>query len=155
MERFNEVMELLQQKKQAFSLLEQQSEAMLGMEVQELEQAIENRQSLLNQIQKIDDTLKKIGLQWQELPTILNRQRLPENPQEQNIYQLDGEIKAIANRVMQGEKGIAEYICTQKKRIKEKIEKLNKSGYTVAKKYHQSVMTGGTMQYQKKKSRNF
>lgn len=155
MDKFNEAMQTLQQKKQVFMLLEQQSEQMLTIPANQLEKAVENRQKLLEQIQALDEGLRALCKDWRELAALLNHECLPSTSNQQAIYQLDSEIKAIANRILRGEKAIQQHICAEQNRIREKIENINKSGYTVAKKYQQSVMTGNVGHYGSKKSRDF
>lgn len=155
MDKLNEAMHTLQQKKQMFLLLEQQSEKMLVMQADQLEKAVENRQNLLEQIEELDQRLRALCKDWHELAGLLNHECLPSTSNEQEIYQLDSEIKAIANRILRGEQAIQQHIYAEQNRIKEKIEKMNKSGYTVAKKYQQSIVTSNVGYYEDKKSRNF
>lgn len=139
------ILELLTQKKQIFLNIEEISEKMLLMDVDELIDAVEKRQMLLEQIQKIDQEIRGYCDRQPEIRPFLNHTQLAQTEKQKIFYNISLEIKATANRIMQGEKEIEKYMLVKKQQVKEKIEELNQTGQVVAKRYRQ-VLSGSMRQ---------
>ncbi len=151
---FEQAIQHQTEKKQLFAEVEAISEQMLLMEVDELIESVSKRGNLLERVSQQDEMLKALCRQDAAIKEMLNNSRLPQSPEEQQLYQLTMEVKAIANRLMQGEKTIAEYMQYKRSELRDKIEKLNASSQSTAKRYHQ-VIAAGIGADSKNFSRNF
>lgn len=148
------ILSLLQEKQRIFLEIEKISEKMFSLEVDELIEAVGQRQELLDEVQNLDSEIRRCCDEQPDIRPLLNHTQLANTQEEKMFYDLSLEIKATANRIMQGEEEREKYMKLKKQEIKEKIEKLNSTGQVTAKRYHQ-VIAAGIEEANKKFSRNF
>lgn len=151
---FEQAIQSINQKKQLFQEVETICEKMLVMEVEDLIASVEKRAVLLEQIAQQDAELKVLCTQENAIKEMLNNTRLPNTEEEEQLYQSSMKVKAIASRILEGEKTIEEYMQYKTNELKNKIEQLNGSSQSTAKRYHQ-VIAGGIVSDSKNFSRNF
>lgn len=149
-----QALQLLQEKEKLLLQVEQQSEQMLNMHVDELAAAVNNRQRLLQQVQEKDRQLRQLCEEDQPLRDALNQTVVPGDDELQRLYRASMAVKAAANRILQGEGSIERHMQAERERLKGKIEKLNRGSASAAKRYRKAMETGHTPMYQKK-SHNF
>lgn len=147
-------LQLLREKEQLLLELETLSEQMLGMHVDELADAVKKRQSLLLQVQERDNQLRLWCDDDAPMREAMNQTAVPQEETLRALYQASLSVKAVANRILQGEQAIERHMQAERTRLKKKIEKLNQGGASVAKMYRKSMEIGHAPMY-KKKSRNF
>lgn len=153
-EVWKEILNRLEQKNGYLMEIEQISEKMLQMEVEELEQAMEKRAELLQKVAEEDGCLREMCAVDQRVRDLLNHKELPQNKEEQQLYDGSLKVKATANRIYQGEATLKQYMESKKSQILDKIQQLNKRGGGAIRGYSQ-VLSTGNQNESKNFSKNF
>lgn len=138
-----EVTALLCQKRTLFLEIEDLTNQMSTLPVDDLINVVAKRAELLAQVKTIDDSITEHCKDNALLRNALNHDNIAQNlPQELKQISHDSlSIKAIVNRIKNSEEYITMYLETEKTRIVKKIEELNHSGSVVANRYHRSIET--------------
>ncbi len=111
-----------------------------------LMQMVERREQILEQMSGLDDIIRATCEGDKDLLDALNH-RSNRGGLDQNlgkIYDASMEVKAVLNRLQNGNEAIVEHLMNVKANLKEKIEEVNSSSHSVAQKYHKAVMTAIT-----------
>ncbi len=113
--------------------------------VEELENSMNRRQTLLNQLSAQDTQIREQCAGAEPLLRAINHQaNRGELSQELGqIYDASLAVKAVASRVSQADAAIVEHIELQRDALKTRIEEVNSGGYAVAKHYYKAAQTGG------------
>lgn len=154
----NERMKMLQtlaEKKELFLEMEQISDQMLVMDAEELGQAYEQRQKLMDQAAELDKALRTMCEEDPQARDAMNHVSQPEDEQLRQLYDMSRAIKAAANRMLDGEEYRRQHIIAQRDQAKKKIEELNKSGSSVAKHYLDSMQKATNAFPEHRRIRNF
>lgn len=153
----NERMKMLQtleEKKDLFAEMEQLSDQMLAMDADELGQAYEQRQKLMDQAAELDKAIRTMCEEDPQARDAVNHVSQPEDAQLRELYDVSRAIKAAASRILEGEEYRRKHVEVERDKAKKKIEELNKSGSSVAMHYLDS-MQKATEVFPKRRIRNF
>ncbi len=140
-----EIIRLLEEKKELLLQFEQISDGMYRIPMEELQHSIGKRQALVNKMQKLDERIELLcsGLEPMVCEAVYNRCNRGDVDEELGtIFDKALETKAVARRVLKNQDGIRQRIEIEQIRTREQIQKLNASSSVVAGRYGQAVRTG-------------
>lgn len=154
MEHRTEALALLGEKQRLLREVEERSEQMLALGPDRLEEAVNHRLALLQKVEQLDRRLRSLCGEDAALRAALNQTGPQTDPQLAQLARAALQARATANRIVQGDPAVRRHMLAQRALLKSKIEKLNRGGGAVAKRYRQAMETGHTP-WRQKKSRNF
>ena len=144
MEYLQEIAARVDEKRELFLRIEQVSERMREASADELAELFAERGELLEQVQALDENIKELAKGDESILAALANKSEPETLEGdlKKIFEASMKVKAIANRVANGELIIKEHIEAERDGLREKIEEMNASSQSVAGSYMRSVKTG-------------
>ena len=144
MEYLQEIAARVDEKRELFLRIEQVSERMREASADELAELFAERGELLEQVQALDENIKELAKGDESILAALANKSEPETLEgdQKKIFEASMKVKAIANRVANGELIIKEHIEAERDGLREKIEEMNVSSQSVAGSYMRSVKTG-------------
>lgn len=148
------MLQTLEEKKELFAEMVQLSDQMLAMDAEELGQAYEQRQKLMDQAAELDKAIRAMCDEDPQARDALNHVSQPQDEQLRRLYDVSRAIKAAATQMMEGEEYRRRHAQAERDKAKRKIEELNKSGSSVAMHYLDSMQKANEV-FPKRRIRNF
>ncbi len=138
------ILALLAQKRDLFLEFERVSNGLCTQAVDELQQGMEQRGALLRQVCGLDEQLRGLcGGDTALRDAVDNRCGRGDLPPDlARVFDASMEVKAVVNRILNGEEATRRHLEQQREQILQKIEAMNSSASAVAEKYRRSVQTG-------------
>lgn len=139
-----EILQLLEEKQQLMHKIEELSDAIYALPIEELQDRIGKRQALVHKMELIDEKVDLLcsGLEKQVREAVENNcDRGTLEGENAQIYDKALAIKAIAHRVLEDADLVRERMEYEIAQTKEEIESLNTSSAVVAGRYGKAVRT--------------
>lgn len=139
-----EILPLLQEKKNLFLLFEQESEAMCFCPVDEIDIHMCERLKLQQKIQAVDDQLvplyASVPQAAQAAAHAVERDSLP--PDLAAVYDASLAVKGVVNRILLNEPTLNERVKLERDALLQKLEESRQSSSSVAQGYYKTMSTG-------------
>ena len=146
MKNYAQTFHFLTRKKNLFLQIEEITDNMCLLQVEELLVSVEARQIRLEEITQLDITLKEYCQEDPLLKSVLNHDCTTKGLSDElcTLYDIALSIKACVNRIMQNDENVRLHLAFEKDRILSNIEQLNTSSTVVADRYHRSIQTANS-----------
>ena len=139
-----EIILLLQKKKELLLEVEEISASMKIAPAEELMALFTDRGRLLEKAQDVETNIRALTNGNEQMRSALNNSCEPRTLDSEllRVYEESLRVKAVANRILREEEGIKDHITLERDGLLKKIQELNSSSGSVADSYRRCVQTG-------------
>ena len=134
---YTSVLQLLHKKQYIMAELEQETQTLIVGDYEELENCISRRQTLLDNLAKLDLEISKISQENSEINNIITLKDIVDTKSEYltELLKVVLSIQASVNRIKNMDLSVIQRFEFEKQIISKKIEKINKNSAKALKKY--------------------